>query len=959
MSKKIAYILAPILFLTCVVSASIVLAAEPTGDDWFQILTDHQTGIDNSGDGQNYYYVGQSFTGNIQIRSNSGTTASNIWIDYNPLYVSASGITAGTFFPSWSSQTISGGRIKSTGYTTAGAITGTGNFGAVSLSMIKPTAASYGTLNPATLDINTGTIGGTGESNISFAGADLLDSAEDFSFYIWADTVRPYAYVANPSGLTGLSTESAFSFILCDSKSGESADGGTCLSSGVGTGVNTATPPGYINVDDGTGAQSYTSYDSYSCSGTWATNRCDVSLNPPSPLAISGDQRKWKYGTSYTVTSGGFRDKASSSQNQLGDTNGPNTMLTKSWTFTTETDSVKPRVTAETPSRGSSGNALNTGITIDILDKKTYPGNISGTGVVPSSCRINVSSPSFSLTGFQQGSAGTTVTPIDYGYRFTLDPATDFGQNETVAVSVYNCTDSAGNVMITDNYTFTTRDSDTPYIDEKTPDNDQATGVDSDIIFHIKDSGSGVDLTKTVVYVNGVYYTNNGGSGSVTVNGTKITFGSSLNFNGGNYFGDTTTVTGSSGDRSFIINPQNSFVSGEAVPVIIYSQDLSGNIMERYVYAFSAGQASANGSSYCGSNTAWSGSFCIGNNPPVTQNDTICGAGDPASSKPEISESTINIVQIDESSVLVSWFSNIKSSSYVVYGKNPPKDYGNPPNYSYEFSTPETSDNSLYHSVAIGGLQNGTLYYFRPVSKAQGTYARGPELKMAPRFAVETKTETIKDISEKIIYQDRVVYQDRDVPQQCPTFEVPEKTPESENTGKEDNNEGDNSNGNIDNNTDNNNEQTKEFKISSAQKGSESIDLSGTAKPGKKIKITLYLAVGEKNIEYETSSDANGKWFIKINNSFAPGNYVVIAEDLESGQKESIVFYVPEIPGITQKTLDYIQESFDNSPYTAYPMAAAAATAAISFVSVISLAGVNGLGNIFRFRTIFKFFSKS
>jgi hypothetical protein len=51
-------------------------AAAPTGADWFQLLTNQQTGSDNTGDGNtgngsdlNYYYVGQTFTSVMQIRS--------------------------------------------------------------------------------------------------------------------------------------------------------------------------------------------------------------------------------------------------------------------------------------------------------------------------------------------------------------------------------------------------------------------------------------------------------------------------------------------------------------------------------------------------------------------------------------------------------------------------------------------------------------------------------------------------------------------------------------------------------------------------------------------------------------------------------------------------------------------------------------------------------------------------
>lgn len=729
-----------------------VLAGSPSGNDWYQLLSSPYTGSDNTGDGGtgnpnsfNYYYVGQTWTDTIQIRSDN-TNAANIWIEYDHDILSGSSFTNGTYFSDYAGITttvVTGTlyRFKATGYRTTGYSSGVGTFGSMQFSAVKPTAANYSTSSSSTLDINIGVVGDPTESNISYGGIDILDDAEDFKMHVWADTKKPYGLNPNPTnGSSGFSVESNYTFDLRDSKNGEGDN------TGVGTGVNTVTPPGTITADDGGGAASYTSYDSYSCSGVWGTNLCNVTLNPPSPLGISGDTRNWKYSTSYTIQVGGFRDYASASQDQLGDANGPNTMDTKTWTFTTEGDTVAPRVQYESPARGSTGNSVSTNLIIEVVDKKAYPGTISGTGVNSTTCRINVSSASFPLTTYQVGSGGVTVAGIDYGYRFTIDPSTNFGQNETVSVSVYNCQDLALNTMTTDNYTFSTADSDAPYVDTITPANDAVIAENGTISFHIKDSSGAVDLANTVIYVNGTYYTNSGGAGTVTTNGTRITFASSLNFNGGNYAGDTTGRTGSASDYTFIIDPQTNFATGEAVPVIIYTRDTSGNLMERVVYAVAvSGAGCPSGSSFCGSNTTWDAGLlmCLGTGGGSS------GGGSSPSLSLTIEPSLTYASQINETSVLVTWYSNMPGTGRVIYGTESPDTFGTGPNYNYQYSTPEYNDQSVYHSIVINGLTPGTLYYFRPVTQAQGNEFRGPEVLMVGKFGgQDQQTQTCEQTKE-------------------------------------------------------------------------------------------------------------------------------------------------------------------------------------------------------------------
>ncbi|MEM9336640.1 MAG: Ig-like domain-containing protein [Patescibacteria group bacterium] len=608
------------------VAALPLLAAAPSGDDYFQLLTNVTTGGDNTGDGGtgnpadlNYYYVGQSFTTTMQIVS-AGALSANIWIDYDTATTTASNLTTGSFFDTWSGQTINtseptsfgGSRILSTGLNFINPVNsvGTGSFGTVRFTANEPTAAAYGTGSPGLLDINIGTIGDTTESNISVSSIDVLDDAEDFQFHIWADTVPPFADSISPTdGATGIPVTSNVTFNLRDTLNGQGD------LNGVGTGVNTSEPPGIITLN----GVDETDDSSFSCSGIWGSNLCAVTVNPDPPSGQAGDPRNFEYNTTYTLVVSGFEDFASTDQDSLGDANGPNAMVATTTTFTTEGDAVAPQVTSRSPGAGSAGNAVSTDISVTVEDRISYPSGASGIGLVTSSCSIDVGSPSVATTTYTYISPDVTVASTTYGVQFTINPTIDFSENETVTVIVRDCVDRQGNVMVTDTYTFGTTDGSRPYVDELDPADDAFVAASGTISFHIKDDGVGVNLNETVVYVNGTYYTNGGGAGQVTTTGTRITYTSSLDFTGGNYAGDTTALTGTANDYSFVIDPQNDFVAGESIPILIYTEDVNGNVMEREVVGV---VAAVNGASFCGATTTWNGTACVA----VIDGSTFCGA---------------------------------------------------------------------------------------------------------------------------------------------------------------------------------------------------------------------------------------------------------------------------------------------------------------------------------------------
>ncbi len=435
---------------------SFVFANSPSGSDWFELHATPTTGADDTGDGGtgnpadlNYYYVGQSFDAAISIQSN-GTTAANLWIDYDPTLLSVSGITPGDYYDHWKNQLIETSRVKSTGYNfPVSQSSGAGNFGNLTVNLTKPTAANYGTGTPGTLDLNIGTVGDTRQSNIAINGQDVLDDAEDFRFHVWADTRKPYAKNPAPAnGATAIPVDAVYTFELLDSLNGAGDD------SGAGTGVDVNSPSAQVVFNDGSTASDFASYAVYSCSGIFNSNLCQFTVHPPSITGFANDTRHFDYNTTYTVTVKGYQDLASSSQNQLGDANGPNLMNDAVFTFTTKKDSLKPRYSNVQPLAGSNNHPLDTAILFDVTDRRSYPNGISGSLVDPSTCRVDLSSPSFGLQTFKMGDSGVSISDIDYGYSFTVNPAQDFGSNEQVSVRLHSCADRAGNVALEQNFTF-------------------------------------------------------------------------------------------------------------------------------------------------------------------------------------------------------------------------------------------------------------------------------------------------------------------------------------------------------------------------------------------------------------------------------------------------------------------------------------------------------------------------
>ena len=164
------------------------------------------------------------------------------------------------------------------------------------------------------------------------------------------------------------------------------------------------------------------------------------------------------------------------------------------------------------------------------------------------------------------------------------------------------------------------------------------------------------------------------------------------------------------------------YTAGQIVNLSATSVGAIGAV--NYVWSFSDGTASRAGQAQTVA-FATTGPKTItlmagdasGANDVKTVNVTV-SAGT-TSQKPVISNiATSNITQ---TSVTITWDTNIVSSSRVIYDSTSHADISGQvaPNFGYVASTPETDTVTKVtsHSVNISGLNPGTKYYFRVLSQ--------------------------------------------------------------------------------------------------------------------------------------------------------------------------------------------------------------------------------------------------
>ncbi len=153
--------------------------------------------------------------------------------------------------------------------------------------------------------------------------------------------------------------------------------------------------------------------------------------------------------TAYTVRVSGAADAAG------------NVMDPDTWTFTTgAADTTKPTLTSRTPAAGATGVAVGTAVSA-----------VFSEAVTASSISFEVRNPAGTLVTATTAYNATTRTA-------TLTPSAALQPSTTYTARVASATDSAGNIMDPDSWTFTTAVADTtkPTLTSRTPAN-LATGV--------------------------------------------------------------------------------------------------------------------------------------------------------------------------------------------------------------------------------------------------------------------------------------------------------------------------------------------------------------------------------------------------------------------------------------------------------------------------------------------------
>ncbi|MDP2896296.1 MAG: Ig-like domain-containing protein [bacterium] len=221
----------------------------------------------------------------------------------------------------------------------------------------------------------------------------------------------------------------------------------------------------------------------------------------------------------------------------------PNVMSLVSYSFkTTAGDTAAPVVTGQSPAPNAQNVPVNTSVVLHVQD--------SGDGVEKASIALTVN--------------GAAVTPQITGtssdYTVTYAPASPFAYNATVTVTV-NARDlhTPPNVMSQVSYSFKTELGDiaAPTVTGQSPGADeQNVLVDSNVVFHVLDSGDGVDIASIQVKVNGV-----------TV---------------------TPQITGAPSDYAVTCDPPSPFGYDSVVTVTVNARDLHNppNVMAEVAYSF-------------------------------------------------------------------------------------------------------------------------------------------------------------------------------------------------------------------------------------------------------------------------------------------------------------------------------------------------------------------------------------
>lgn len=475
---------------------------------------------EGQGVGSDEFYVGRCFRVNIYL--NTGGVNSNgadVEINYDDSVseivqsdcsTAATQITAGTLYNNYpgAGNTVSSEVISLSGYNNPGVSTNVAN-GLYGYFYVRITGAtnSY----PLTFEFTDGVTTDTNLAQTGGDGSDILNAVENITLKLVTDTDDPSVSNLSPlSGATGVSISSNVTFYAND------------LMSGINSAVTA------VRMKKGAGAYvvQTASSGSVQTTNTNRNYRYTTTVNPNVQMKTNGGY--YAYNTVYTVEAT-VTDVASTPHSAV-----------QTWSFTTENDVAAPYITNRSPAADAVGVAANTNISFRVNDYKANDGSTPGMGVDSSTISVNVATSSGSIT-YTCASATVTCDVSNLNSVIvTIDPASNFSQNEVVTVTI-NASDSASpvNAMNAVTYSFSTEDTGAPTIANFTPvANSYGNSTSTNIVFDIIDTGAGVAIETLQVYINNTLYT--AASDELTFVGDASSY--RITINPGADFGDNIPV---------------------------------------------------------------------------------------------------------------------------------------------------------------------------------------------------------------------------------------------------------------------------------------------------------------------------------------------------------------------------------------------------------------------------------
>lgn len=211
-------------------------------------------------------------------------------------------------------------------------------------------------------------------------------------------------------------------------------------------------------------------------------------------------------------------------------------------------DTGAPTVTNQSPAPNSTGNALSSNVTFNISDSQ------SGVDIHTLVAKVD-------SKVYKEGTPGFSYTGSPLQYSVTIDPQVDFLSRTPVFIEI-DAADISGNLMNTVRYSFNEpiQDSVPPYVTGSDPTpGSKDNPLSSNVVLHVRDDLSGVDLNTVSVNVDGVNY---------KINSTGFSY------------------SGNKSDYFIVIDPLSDFASKAPVFVEVTANDLAGNAMNTYLYSF-------------------------------------------------------------------------------------------------------------------------------------------------------------------------------------------------------------------------------------------------------------------------------------------------------------------------------------------------------------------------------------